>query len=109
MKKVPVLTELAKVIAETIIEGIQKKPWTAFIDNTFDLGDVAFRNKQLVRDFLAVEKDPELLELVRVQVLDHPKVKEFGEEKGGRIFNVIWGALIYNSKATLRIKSIIEE
>jgi len=108
-KEVPVLTNLASAIAETVIEAIQKKPWTAFVDNTFDFGDVAFRNKKLVQEFAEVANNPYLLDQVRIDVLSHPKVKEFGEEKGGRIFNVIWQALIFNSKAALKIKAIIEE
>jgi hypothetical protein len=109
MEGLPVLTNLARTIAETVIEAIQKKPWTAFIDNTFDFGDVAFKNKKLVQEFAEVANNPDLLDKVRADVLSHPKVKEFGEEKGGQVFNVIWQALVFNSKAALKIKGIIEE
>ena len=104
-----VLTTLTEAIAETVIEAIQKKAWTAFIDNTFAFTDVAFRNKQLVEDFKAVEADPQLLEQLKHDVLNHRKVKEIEGEKAGRIFNVIWMAIVFNSKSILEIKSIVEE
>ena len=104
-----VLTKLTEAIAETIVEAIQKKPWTAFINNTFAFSDVALKNKSLVEDFKAVEENPELLEDLKTAVLNHRKVKELGEEKAGRIFNAIWMAIIFNSKTVLEIKSIVEE
>jgi hypothetical protein len=104
-----VLTLLTETIVETIIEAVQKKAWTAFINNTFALSDVAFRNKALVRDFKAIEENPELLEQLKKDVLEHHKVKELEGDKAGRIFNVIWLAVIFNSKTILEVKGIIEE
>ena len=104
-----VLTVLTEAIAETVIEAIQKEVWTAFIDNTFAFTNVAFKNKQLVEDFKAVEANPQLLEQLKNDVLSHRKVKEIEGEKAGRIFNIIWMAIVFNSRSILEIKSIVEE
>lgn len=103
------LTKLTEAIAETVIEVVQKKHWTMFINNTFAFSNVGLNNRKLIEDFKAVEKDLDLLDQLKDAVLEHPKVKEFGESKGGRIFDVVWMAIIYNSKAALEIKHIIEE
>ncbi|OED34273.1 hypothetical protein AB832_07910 [Flavobacteriaceae bacterium (ex Bugula neritina AB1)] len=109
MSKIIVLKRLANVVTETIIEAIQKKPWTAYVNNTFTVSSVVFEHKHLVSDFLAVEKDQSLLDDLQTEVMNHPKLKELGEDKAARIFKNVWAMIIFNSRGVLEIKSIVEE
>jgi len=109
MGEIKKLDKLTNAVAETVIEAVQGRPWTAFVNNTFDFGNVALGYKQLISDFLAVEADPDLLDNLKQSVLNHPKVKEVGDEKAGRLFIVIWSMIVFNAKGALACKAIIEE
>lgn len=102
------LKRLTLAIIETIVEGIEKKPWTAFINNTFDFTAVTFNHKQLVEEIMDAKADPEIMEALEQEACEKWADK-YSDHIAKKIFQIAWAALLYNVGATFEIKDVIEE
>ena len=105
----PTIERLTSVIVETVVEAIQKKPWTAYINNTFDMAGLAFDNKKLAKEFVQINSNPNLLKQIESSVLNHPKLKPLSADKSIEIFRVVWTTIVFNASSILKIKSILQE
>ena len=91
---------------ETIMEGINKEPWTAFINNGFDFTAVMFNHKLLVDQIQDAAKHPDIL-----QALEDEIDAKFGKRypKVRKIFKLVWAALIFKVNTIIEITEVIKE
>jgi hypothetical protein len=100
------LKRLMLATIETIMEGINKEPWTAFINNGFDFTAVMFNHKLLVDQIQDAAKHPDILQKLEDEIdskfgQQHPKVRQ--------IFKLVWAALIFKVNTIIEISKIVKE
>jgi len=101
------LERLMLATIETIVEGIEKEPWHAFINNTFDFTGVVFNNKELVQEIAEAKSNPSILEALETKASEKWGAK-YDDSIAKNIFQLVWAALLYNAGTVLEIKNVIE-
>jgi C4-dicarboxylate transporter len=89
------LKKLMNTTIETIIEGMEHQPWTAFINNTIAFGGVMMNNQELVQDIREAKKNLSIL-----SDLENEAMQNFGNKQSAQIvaivFKHVWAAVVYN-------------
>ena len=107
MAKKP-LENLLNTTIETIMEGIEHKPWTAFINNAVAFTGVMLNNQELVKEIKEVKDNPQYLENIERNIIQKFG-KKYENELVGIIFRHVWGALIYNISTIIAITEEVKE
>lgn len=102
------LKRLMFATIETIMEGINREPWTAFINNGFDFTGVMFNHKLLVTQIVEAKSNPILLENLEKEAIDKWG-KKYENSLVSKIFKLAWAALLYNVATVAEIDTIIKE
>jgi len=102
------LENLMNTTIETIIEAIEKKPWTAFINNTVAFTGVIINNKGLIEDIKKVQGSPTL-----ITEMEERAVQRFGKkyenELVSKIFKMVWAAVVFNISTVIAIDEVVRE
>ena len=102
------LENLMNAIIETIIEGIEREPWHAFINNGVAFTGVAMKNKQLIEEIKEVQLNPDLL-----VGMEERSVKKFGKKRSTAVasivFKHVWGMIVYNTSSIIAIDMELRE
>ncbi len=102
------LENLMLTTIETIVEGVEKEPWTAFINNAASYTGVMLNYKGLVKDIAEVREEPS-----KLLAMEEQAIKKFGKNYENslvsNIFKLIWSAVVYNISTTISIAELIEE
>jgi hypothetical protein len=107
MAKKP-LEKLLNVTIETIMEGIEHKPWTAFINNAVAFTGVMLNNQQLIIEVREVKNNPQYLLDIETKIITKFGNK-YESELVALIFKHVWGALIYNISTIVAIVEEVKE
>lgn len=102
------LERLMLTTIETIIEGIEKEPWTAFINNTFDFTSVMLNNKKLIVEIVEAKNDPNVMGQLEAKAVDKFG-KRFSNSLVAKIFQLSWAALLFNVATVAEIDKVVRE
>lgn len=102
------LKKLMLTTIETIIEGIEKEPWTAFINNTFNFTGVVFSYKQLVKEIQEAKENPAIMEELK-QEASNKWGDKYDNTLISRIFDLIWASILYKVATVIEITNIVQE
>jgi len=102
------LKNLMLATIETIIEGVEREPWTAFINNTVAFTGVAFNYKQLIEEIKETKANPQ-----KLVELEQAAQKKWGKEYDNtlvqKMFQLIWASVLYKVNTIIAIKELVEE
>lgn len=102
------LKKLMLTTIETIIEGVEKEPWTAFINNTFDFASIVFNYKELVEQIKAAKENPQILAELK-QEASNKWGKKYENTLISRIFDLVWAAILYKVATIIEVDKLVRE
>lgn len=102
------LENLLNTTIETIMEGIEHKPWTAFINNAVAFTGVMLNNQQLIIEVREVKNNPQYLLDIEAGIINRFG-KKYKSDLVALIFKHVWGALIYNISTIVAIVEEVQE
>lgn len=102
------LKNLMNATIETIIEGIEREPWTAFINNTVAFTGVAFNYKELIEQIKETQANPSKLEELE-KAAQQKWGKHYDNTLVHKMFQLIWAAVLYKVNTIIAVKELIEE
>ena len=90
------LINFVKTTIETIVELLDKDPWTSLIDNMASYTGVAFNYKEFIEDLKAVQQNPEQFKILQKEV-ESELQKKTDNERVRIIFRRVWASMVYTS------------
>jgi hypothetical protein len=100
------LEKLMLTTIETIIEGVEKKPWTAFINNTFAFTSVVFKYGELISKIEEAKNNPQYLEGLK-QKANEKWGSKYKDGLVADIFDLIWAAMLYKVATIMEIHDLV--
>lgn len=88
------LEKLLFTILETTVEAIEKKHWTAFINNGFATISILSNLKELGKEIQEVRNNPEMLETLEKLAIN--KYSKHEKELVLKTFRKVYSAIVFN-------------